>query len=239
MVRTGMAERTASVSNGAEVARRRLFSRLSFGHIVMICAGLLAFLLNVMVLRSKDETVEVSVAAQSITAGSRLSLQDVAYRHIDADGPFLERVLFREAIELLLGQVVIRDIDSGAPLLVDDLRPTAAPGAGRAMSIPITPDHAVGAALTVGDRVDVIAVDDDRSRFIATDIEVLSLSFSGNRTSGDRFGVTVAVSSDEALAIAGALDSGTVHLIRSTGSDKSAGSIESGNPVPGMIRSGS
>ena len=218
MVRTGSADRTASTANGAKLARRSLFSRLSFGHVVMISAGLLAFMLNVLVLRSKGETVEVSVAAQPIPAGTRLRAEDVGYRSIDAEGPFVDRLLPVEAIAPLLGQVVIRDIDSGAPLLADDFKPAAAPDAGRAMNIPVTSDHAVGAALFVGDRVDVIAVDDGRSRFVATAIEVLGVALGGSRSSGDRFGVTVAVNEQEALAIATAIDGGSVHLLRSTGS---------------------
>ena len=210
-----MADRTAVAAKGA---RRSLFSRLSFGHVVMISAGLLAFMLNVLVLRSKGETVEISVAAQPIAAGTRLRVEDLGYRLIDANGPFVDRVLSRDGVAPFLGHVVIRDVDPGAPLLADDLRPAAAPEAGRAMNIPVTPDHAVGAALFVGDLVDVIAVDDGRSRFVATAIEVLSVALDRSRSSGERFGVTVAVSDREALALAAAIDGGSVHLIRSTGS---------------------
>ncbi|MDE0288355.1 MAG: SAF domain-containing protein [bacterium] len=220
MVRTETAGRIASTPKGAKRARRSIFSRLSFGHVVMISAGLLAFLLNMLVLRSKGETMEVPVAAQPITAGTRLRAEDVGYRSVDAEGPFLDRVLHREAVASLLGHVVIRDIDPGAPLLTDDLKPAAAPDAGRAMNIPVTPDHAVGAALSVGDRVDVIAVDDGGSRFVATGIKVLGVALGGGRTSGDRFGVTVAVSEEEALAIAVAIDGDAVHLVRSTGSSE-------------------
>ena len=210
---TEAADRPASKPGGAKVARRSPFSRLSFGHVVMISAGLLAFLLNVYIIRSRGETVEVLVAAQPITAGSRLGSQDIAYQFVDADGPFVDRVLSRENVTPLFGHVVVRDVDSGAPLMADDLRPAAAPGDGRAMSIPIAADHAVGAALYVGDRVDVIAVDEGEGRFVATGIEVLDVAVGASRPASDRFGVTVAVSEVEALAIAGALDRGTVHLI--------------------------
>ena len=232
MVRTEIADRTASTAKRAKRARRSLSSRLSFGHVVMISAGLLAFMLNLLVLRSKGETVEIPVAAQPITAGTRLRAEHVGYRSIAAGGAFVDRVLPREAITHLLGHVVIRDIDPGAPLLADDLKPAAAPDAGRAMNIPVTPDHAVGAALFVGDRVDVIAVDDGGSRFVATAIEVLSVALGGRRSPGDRFGVTVAVSEEEALAIATAIDGGSVHLIRSTGSDE----IDA-TRAPGSLRS--
>lgn len=239
MVRTDTADRTAVAAKGAGLARRSIFSRLSFGHVVMISAGLLAFMLNVLVLRSKGETVEVSVAAQPITAGTRLQAEDLGYRLIDAEGPFVDRVISRESVAPFLGHVVIRDVDPGAPLLADDLRPAAAPDAGRAMNIPVTPDHAVGAALFVGDLVDVIAVDDGQSRFVATAIEVLSVALDRSRTSADRFGVTVAVSDKEALALATAIDGGSVHLIRSTGSSGIDAVRDSGAPHASSARSGS
>ena len=220
MDRTEGAGRPTSMSEGGTVSKRSPLSRLSFGHIVMISAGLLAFLLNVLIIRGKGETVEVLVAAHPIAAGSRLAADDIASEFVDAEGPFVDRVLAREAVTPLLGHVVVRDVGSGDPLLVDDLRPAAAPDGGRAMSIPIDADHAVGAALYVGDRVDVISVDAGESRFIATGIEVLRVAVGDNRAAGDRFGVTVGVSEAEALAIAEALDRGSIHLLRSTGIDR-------------------
>ncbi len=214
---TETAARPAAAAESGKPPKRSPLSRLSFGHVVMISAGLLAFLLNVLIIRGKGETVEVLVAAHTISAGSRLAAQDIAYELVDAGGPFVDRVLSRETVPPMMGHVVIRDVISGAPLLADDLRPTAAPGGGRAMSIPVAPGQAVGAALYVGDRIDVITVDEDRSRFIAAGIEVLSVSSGGDRTLGDRFGVTVAVSRSQALAIAEALDRGSIHLVRSTG----------------------
>ena len=219
---------------GRGVPKRKLASRLSFGHIVMISAGLVAFLLNVMIIRGNGETVEVLVAAHPISAGSRLAAQDVVPADVDANGPFVDRVLSPQTVTPLLGQVVVRDIGQGDPLFADDMRSAAAPGGGRAMSIPIAADHAVGATLQVGDRVDVISVDDGESRFVATGIEVLDVAAGGTRPGGDRFGVTVAVSEAEALAIAAALDRGSIHLLRSTGAD----TPEPGAPRPQAATTG-
>lgn len=223
--------RPAAVSEGASVAKRRLLSRLSFGHVVMICAGLLAFLLNVLIVRDRGETVEVPVATRPIPAGSRLVARDIGFARVDAAGPFVDRVLSRDGITPFLGDVVVRDIGSGDPLMSADLRPVSAAGGGRAMSIPIAPDYAVGAALHVGDRVDVIAVDRGESSFVADGIEVLHVTHRDSRPVGDRFAVTVAVTQAEALAIAGALDRGPVHLLRSTGAgdqEPRDGALESG-----------
>ncbi len=114
---------------------------------------------------------------------------------------------------------MVRDIPAGAPLIVEDLRASVSAQEGRAMSIPVSSAHAVGADLYVGDRVDVIAVEEGGSRYVASAIEVVDIRMGGNRTLGNDFGVVVAVSADEALAIAGALDGNAVHLVRSTGMD--------------------
>ena len=207
----------ASTPIGAKVMRRSPLSRLSFGHVVMIAAGLLAFLLNVYLVRSKGETMEVLVAARPISAGSRLGVDDLSTELVEASGPFVDRIISDDAIDQLIGYVAVRDIAAGAPMISDDIRPPASADGRRAMSIPIPPDHAVGGSLYVGDRVDVISAEEGQGRFVATAIEVLDVSSGGNRSSGDRLQVVVAVSEAEALAIAGALDGSAVHLVRSTG----------------------
>ena len=208
---------TAAAPRDTASRRRSLASRLSFGHAVMISAGLLAFLLNVMLLRDGGVFVDVPVAARAIPAGSRLASADVSYRSVDAEGPFVERALSPEQLASRLGRVVVRDIAAGAPLMADDLRPVPATGGQRAMSIAIAPERAAGAALGVGDRVDVMLVQSGSSRFVATGVEVLATTSGGGGISGSGFGLTLAVSPAQALVIAAALDSGTVHLLRSTG----------------------
>lgn len=208
---------TATAPRGPTSRRRSPFSRLSFGHAVMITAGLLAFLLNVLILRDEGETVDIPVAAHAIPAGSRLGSTDVSYRYVDPDGPFVDRALSRERLADHFGQVVVRDVEAGAPLMAGDLRPVATPDGQRAMSIPISPDRAVGAALHVGDRIDVMLVQGSRSRFVASGIEVLAVAANARGLSGSGFGLTVSVSPVQALLIASALESGSVHLLRSTG----------------------
>ena len=220
---------TAGPAEGGRLPRRSPLSRLSFGHLVMISAGLLAFLLNVLIIRDRGETVEVPVAAQAIRSGARLETGDIAYESVDAEGPWADRALSRRELSPMIGRVAVRDIAPGAPLLADDLRPAAAPGAARAMSIPAA-DQAAGAGLYTGDLIDVITVNEGRSRFIASGVEVLAVSGGGGRTAGGGSGVTVAVSRAQALAIAEALDRGSIHLLRSTGARIPA--AEAGRPAP-------
>ena len=219
-----------AAARGPSSLKRSPFSRLSFGHAVMITAGLLAFLLNVLILRDGGDTVEVALAARSIPAGTRLESADISYRSVDAQGAFVDRALSREHVASLVGQVVVRDVAAGAPLMAGDLRPVSGSGGQRAMSIPISSDRAVGAALQVGDRIDVMLVEGTRSRFVATGIEVLAVGRDARRLSESGFGLTVAVTPVQALLIASALDSGTVHLLRSTGF-----AADRGNPAVRQI----
>lgn len=226
---TETAGRPAAPAEGGRLPKRSPLSRLSFGHLVMISAGLLAFLLNVLIIRDRGETVEAPVAAQAVRSGSRLETGDIAYESVDAEGPWADRALSRQELSRMIGHVAVRDIAAGAPLLAGDLRPAAAPGGARAMSIPAA-DQAAGAAFYTGDRIDVITVNEGRSRFIASGVEVLAVSASGSGISGGGYGVTVAVSRAQALAIAEALDRGSIHLLRSTGARIPAD--EAGRPPP-------
>lgn len=89
------------------------------------------------------------------------------------------------------------------------------------MSVPIEPDHAVAGALRQGDRVDVIEVRDGIATYLVTDAEVLAVP-GGEQRGGlgtlSRFSVTLAVDDVTALRLASALRSGSLDVVRSTGS---------------------
>ena len=72
---------------------RRLRVRLSAGHIVMIAAGLAAFLLNLLILRGGDETVPAAAAARPLPAGARLAEEDLEQVRVAAGGPLARRLL--------------------------------------------------------------------------------------------------------------------------------------------------
>lgn len=70
-----------------------------------------------------------------------------------------------------------------------------------------------------GDRVDVVAVIDGNARFVAVDLEVMSVSDDSGGAIGatSSYHVVVAVESDDALRLAEALEGGSMEIIRSTG----------------------
>jgi Flp pilus assembly protein CpaB len=88
------------------------------------------------------------------------------------------------------------------------------------MSVPIDQTQAVAGHLAPGDSVDIVLVVDGVATYIATSIEVTSVPDAESNALGARSGYapTVAVTATEALRIAAALDTGEVHIVRSTGS---------------------
>lgn len=199
--------------------RRRLSSRIGLLHVIAIVSGLLAFMLILAWMRSQQDVIEVAVAVEEIRSGNVLTAGLVDYVEVPAASSFSDRLLTPEDSDLLEGSVATRLISPGEPLLVTDLRPVETPEGLRAMSIAVDINRAVGGVLAVGDRVDIIGFDEAGPRYIATDIEVLDIpgERSGAFGAGSSYAVTVAVDDVQALTIAGAMDFGELHILRSTG----------------------
>ena len=205
--------------------RRQLRGRLSFGHWMMVVCGLLAFVFTASALRQETPTMQVAVASRDLAAGSVLQTADVELLVVDADSALAETVLaagdlngsYRLAERIVSGDPIRRSAllaggDGDAP-------------AGRSMSIPIDRANAVGGALRVGDKVDVLAVFGDQARFILTDTTVLALSDTGESSGGllragtDTYFVTVGVDENSALSVAEALKSAELQIVQATGAN--------------------
>lgn len=218
-------ERTPEAPRLAPAPKRGgLFGRLSAGHIVMIVAALLAALVNLNLLQSRDETFLVSVAAQEILPGQAVELANFRSEEIRATGNLLDRLILFEDVGRFEGLIAVRSIAAGDLVGVSDFQQAAAPLQQRAMSIPVDEENAVGGAINTADRVDVIAVNDGVARYVVVGAPVLATpgrDESGFTPTTDWF-VTIAVSGEAALELASALDTGEVHVVRSTGADTPA-----------------
>ena len=98
------------------------------------------------------------------------------------------------------------------------------PGTGdglRTMSIPVPAEHAAGATLVVGDRVDVISIIGDEPVFVAADLEVVSIADTTQTglAGGGPYHLVVGVNREQALALARAIADGSLEVLRSTGAD--------------------
>lgn len=199
-------------------ARRPFWSRMSVGRIVMILAGLTAFVLNVNLLRSGEDPSLVAVAAVPIDAGTQITGEMLRFVELDASAAVLSRMIDDPAD--VGGLVASVDIPSGEPISLSLLRDSAASGGLRALSIPVDPAHAAGGDLiTAGDVVDVIAVDEGTAHYVVSGVSVIDVASLGERglvASSDYY-VVVAVDADQALALAEALRADSVEVVRATG----------------------
>lgn len=201
--------------------RRPLASRLSTAHVLMIAAGVLAALLNFVLLRSADERIDVAVAAADLRPGDPVDAASFQTVSIPADTAFVDALVRAAHVDRYAGHVAVTHVAAGDPVPRSALRD--GPGDGlRSMSIPVEPAHAAGGRLAAGDRVDIIRVVDGRSGFVATDVAVLGVgdgSTDGALGNLGNFSITVAVDADTALRLAEAIAGGNLEVVRSTGAE--------------------
>ncbi len=202
--------------------RRLLRRRLSLAHVFIAIVGILAFVLNLLVLSNRDETVLVSIATEPLIAGSSLNPDALRLVPIDASFEGVGELVTDGDLASFEGYVLQRSIPAGGLI---DRSAMVAPNSGtgkRTMSIPVPVEHAAGGSLISGDRVDVITVADGVAIFAATDLEVVAVAdlTAGSIGVGSAYHVVVAVTADEALKIAAALEAGPLDLVRSTGAEK-------------------
>lgn len=198
----------------AGVARRSLLSRLSIGHVVMILAGLVAILLNLAFLRSGTETIRVTVASQSIEAGTVLGEDNVGSVEIGDAGELAQGLLTEEAATALFGSLLARDVEAGEPIHPSDLRPAGSSLALREYSIEVDAAEAAGGSIQATDVVDIIAVIDNEAFYVAAGLDVVRVKDGGGI--GQHI-IVLSVEDRTALQIESARAAGSIAVVRSTG----------------------
>lgn len=208
------------MENTREALGRRVMARFGTTHLVAVSVGLLTALLLLSWTRGQEELISVVLAADDIRAGTAVEAVDLRSIEIPADSSVAGVIVPATEADGLVGQIAVRFIEAGEPILNSDLRDVATEDGLRAMSFPVSPANAVGGGLVVGDQVDVLVVTDAGTRFVAEDITVLGLPAQG--TGGlvggsSAWWVVLAVEDIDALEIADGVEHGTIYLLRSTG----------------------
>lgn len=211
----------------SQPARRPVKRRLSASHFLIALVVVLAFVLNFLALQDRSATTLVAVADRPITAGSAFSIDSVRLVPVSAGFEGIESLVQQARLSEFEGWVVERSIPEGGLLDQSALVEPGAPSGLRSMSLPIAVAHAAGGTIVAGDRVDVISVLDGSATYVATDIEVIGSSAldGGSFGSIGDYHIVVAVDAGQALDLAGALESGSLEIIRSTGAPR----IEAGS----------
>ncbi len=188
-------------------------------------AAVLAFGLNYLALQNRDATASVAIAARPIAEGTAFTADLARLVPVPSDFEGLRHLVVEADLGELEGWIVSRSMAEGELI---DRAIVVAPGGGdglRTMSIPVPIEHAAGATLVVGDRVDVISVLDAIPSYVATDLEIVAIADTAQEglAGAGAYHIVVAVDGDEALALAGAIDEGSIEVIRSTGATPVAG----------------
>ncbi|HEX4775645.1 MAG TPA: RcpC/CpaB family pilus assembly protein [Acidimicrobiia bacterium] len=203
---------------------RRVDGRLVLG-IVLVAVSVLG---GLRLVAAADHTVTVLAAARDLPADHVVTRGDVRVTRVRTDGAVLGSLVRDDRPDALVGRVLV------APVARDALIPSAAVGRGpvhgREMTVPITPEHALGGAVRVGDRVDVLATfakggKDARTLTVVHDAQVVDTvrtkGILGDHA-GDLSAVTLSVRPDDAVYLAFALHTAEVDVVRAGGDTSSA-----------------
>jgi Flp pilus assembly protein CpaB len=223
---------TLREAGSSKQTRRRIGRRLSATHVLTAVVVVLAFVFNLIVLQDRGATTLVALADRPLVAGAVLDLDHLRLVPVDAGFEGLGELVTEGELAEHEGWALVRTLPAGSLL---DRSALAEPGTSsglRSMSLPIAMEHAAGGGLSVGDRVDVISVVEGSARYVATGLSVVSVAApsSGAIGAAGTFHVVVAVSADQALDLAEALESGSMEIVRSTGAEEVA---VSGSPQDG------
>jgi Flp pilus assembly protein CpaB len=203
-------------------ARRRLGRPLSAAHILIAVVVILAFVLNLLVLQDRGATTLVAIADQPLAAGSTVDASVLRLVPVDSSFEGVSELITEDELNQLEGWVLARSIPSGGVLDTSALVEPGSNSGLRSMSLPVPIEHAAGGSLVSGDRVDVIWVEDGEARFVASDLEVISVSERSSSAIGSisAYHIVVNVKADEALDLARALENGSMEIVRSTGAEQ-------------------
>lgn len=186
----------------------------------MILAFLVALAVYFYITAQQRQEFAIAVANSDIAAGQRVTAGSFRSVQVNLPSDQLNRLLSFDDVSQFDGYVTTSALSNGDVVLKSGLRAESATDGLRAMSVPIDKTRAVGGALSVGDRVDVISANEAGvATFSARNLQVIAVQDGqGGALSGSStFSITVAVAPADASAISNAINNGKFDVVRSTG----------------------
>lgn len=188
--------------------------------------GLLLFLASSawgwMLLDGVERGTRLWAAASDLPAGVPLRSSDLVA--VTSDLGQQQLSIYLGAGTNLEGAELTRPVGEGELLAAGFVAPSAHGSAVRAMTVPISADHAVGGDLRPGDRVDVYATlkggrGAARTTLVVGSAQVLDLVTAGGLISDGEslVGLTVQVGAADAARLAFAIRSADIDVVRLTG----------------------
>lgn len=196
------------------VARsRRIDLRVVVG-ILLFLAGILA---TSGIIREANERSTVLVAAANLEAGHALRPDDLRVAEIGLGAGVAS--IDADELDVLSGRVLAGPVEAGQILSPATI--AAGPPLDTnevAISVAVPPAHAVGGALQSGNRVAVLATREPERPFARTTVllsgvRVIAVRHPEGAGADPSLTVTLAVSTDDAAAVAQAANSGVIDLV--------------------------
>lgn len=204
----------------ALLRRLRIDTRLLVGLALVI----VSVVGGIRLAAAADHTVAVVASARDLPANHTLVDGDLRVVRVNASDGVLDGLVRENDLGSLDGRVLLFPVEANA--LIGRSALADAPARGPEITVPVTPEHALGGRIQLGDRVDVLGSFDDpatgaRTQTVATDAVVVEL-VRGEGLFGQREGalsaLTLSVTHDEALPVAFAIRNADLDVIRTTGS---------------------
>lgn len=188
--------------------------------------GLLLFcgaaLVGQRIMEASAATTLMWAADRDLAQGTILQADDLRPVEVNLPADIADRYV--AASVDVEGSLVGRAVLAGELLHQAWLTQAHEAGAGRSMTIPVSPEHAVGGALRSGDRIDIYATFDPgdmraRTTLLARDVALIDVVTAGGFAIDEEalIGLTVSVSPDEAARLAFAIRTGEIDVVRITG----------------------
>jgi Flp pilus assembly protein CpaB len=182
----------------------------------------IAFMAGQRVLAEARTTVPVWTAAHDLPAYAEVTEADLVPVGVKLPASLMAR--YAGASADLSGSILLRPIREGEMIPLAWLSDEALADAGRSMTIPLAQEQALGSALDVGDRVDVIVTLDAgdvraRTLALAPNVEVVEIIRTAGLVGGDStvVGVRVAVTPEQAVQLAFGIRTGDIDLAQVDG----------------------
>ncbi len=169
---------------------------------------------------ASESSVAVLSAGSSLASGHQIEARDLVLTSVSVEASVGATLIRAEDQRSVIGRVVARPVQSGSLLTTRDLGRSNE--ALREITVPVTPEHALGGAAEPGDIVDVLATfdgggDTARTIIVSSRAEVVS-TLRPEQVFGGAGGVTaltLAVPNDDAMFIVFAMRTGDIDILRS------------------------
>lgn len=186
-----------------------------------VVVGLLLFLAGILatsgIIRQANERSTVLVAAANLEAGHALQPGDLQVAEIGLGAGVAS--IDADELDALSGRVLAGPVESGQILSPSTIAAGPPLDADEvAISVAVPPAHAVGGTLQSGNRVAVLATREPeralaRTTVLLSGVRVIAVLHPEGAGADPSLTVTLAVSTDDAAAIAQAANSGVIDLV--------------------------